>query len=104
MLAVHGFARLLSRSKGKISALSPMEGRSPFSGPALKLMKATGVRSDSVGVATLYSRFLDRIVISRHDGAMKEEIESMGVSCVESNTRMKTEADEVRLARELVEN
>ena len=104
MLAIPGFAPMLSSSEGKISALSPMYGSSPFSGPALKLMKATGIRSDSIGVATLYSKFLDEILISNHDGAMKQKIESLGVRCITSNTRMRTEADEVRLARELVEN
>jgi LPPG:FO 2-phospho-L-lactate transferase len=103
MLAVPGFSKLLSDSSARVVALSPMEGRQPFSGPAGKLLKAGGIRQDSIGVAELYSKFLDAIVISENDSAMKRRIESMGVGCVLSGTLMAGPDDELRLALELLE-
>jgi LPPG:FO 2-phospho-L-lactate transferase len=102
MLATPGFESLLSRAGARVVALSPMEGKAPFSGPAGKLMKAAGQRQDSVGVAMMYSRFLDAIVISAKDPKMKAEIEELGVDCSTSKTRMRTGPDEVRVAKELV--
>ena len=102
MLAVPGFSDLLARARSEVVAVSPMEGKAPFSGPALKLMKAEGIRSDSLGVAKLYSRFLDRILISKRDAAMKKEIDSIGVSCTVADIRMKTDEDQTRLAGELL--
>lgn len=102
MLALPGFARLLAAASARIVALSPMAGRVPFSGPAGKLLKAAGLRADSVGVAGLYSGFVDCIMISEGDSEMKSSIESLGLECAASDTRMEDADDEVRLAREVL--
>ena len=103
MLAVPGFTRLLQDSEARVVALSPMIGGAPFSGPAGKLMKAGGSRQDSLGVADLYSKFLDCILISQDDSALRPRIESLGLGCVTSDTRMTGSSDELRLAKELLE-
>ncbi|MGP8125653.1 MAG: 2-phospho-L-lactate transferase [Nitrososphaerales archaeon] len=102
MLAVPRFSKKLSRSNARVTALSPMVGRAPFSGPAAKLMRAVEVRPDSVGVARMYSGFLDALVVDRSDAAAADEIEGLGISCVASDTLMANRSDEVRLSRELV--
>ena len=103
MLAVPGFARLLSASEARIVALSPMVGRAPYSGPAGKLLRAVGSRPDSVGVAKLYAGFLDAMLIADGDSAMRPSIERLGVRCVATDTLMREPRDEVRLAKELLE-
>lgn len=103
MLALPGFARLLSRTTARVTALSPMKGDAPFSGPAGKLMKAIGSTQDSAGVAGLYQGFLDAILISRLDRGLESAIEAMGVRCVGTDTRISGPRDEVRLAKELLE-
>lgn len=102
MLAIPGFAKLLSKTPGRVSALSPMVGSMPFSGPAAKLMKGVGIRPDSAGVAEKYSRFLDSIIIDRSDAGLVDEIEAMGIGCKLSDTMIGSESDERRLARELL--
>ncbi len=102
LLAVRGVSEALAKSQARISALSPMIGRAPVSGPVAKLMKACGIRVDSVGVAKLYSAFLDCIIIDGSDRDMKEEIESIGVECRLSGTLIRGSRDEVRLAKELL--
>ena len=103
MLAVPGFSRKLSRTKARVAALSPMVGRVPFSGPAAKLMKAVGMRSDSVGVAQMYSEFLDSLVIDRSDEGVEGEIEELGIRCVPSDTLLTDRSEEKRVAKELLE-
>lgn len=103
MLAVPGFSIGLSRTKARVTALSPMVGRAPFSGPAGKLMKAVGMRPDSVGVAQMYSEFLDSLIIDRSDAGLAAEIEELGIKCTFSDTLMRDRSDEERLSKELVE-
>ena len=103
MLAVPGFSRRLSRTKARVAALSPMVGRVSFSGPAAKLMKAVGMRSDSVGVAQMYSEFLDSLVIDRSDEGIAGQIEDLGIECVPSDILMKDRSEEKRIAKEMLE-
>ncbi|MDA4120235.1 MAG: 2-phospho-L-lactate transferase [Thaumarchaeota archaeon] len=102
MLAVGDFARELASSGGRVVALSPMVGDAPVSGPAGKLMKAVGKTANSVGVAMMYQKFVDCIVVASEDQAMKKRIVSLGMDCVSSETIMKSRGDEQRLARELL--
>lgn len=103
MLAVRGFSKMLFQARGRVTALSPMVGRVPFSGPAAKLMKAVKMRPDSVGVAQMYSRFLDALVIDRADAGEAEDIDGLGIKCITSDTQMRSHSDEERLAKELLE-
>jgi len=103
MLDLAGFRRLLRETRARIVALSPMEGGAPFSGPAGKLLRATGSSPDSYGVAKLYSDFMDCIVISETDAALAEKIRALGAECVTASTRIKGRSDELRLARVMIE-
>jgi LPPG:FO 2-phospho-L-lactate transferase len=102
MLAVPGFRTGLAGCEAKVVALSPMVGTSPFSGPAGKLMKAVGIRADSLGVAKLYSGFLDSLIISDGDVSLKEDIASLGIDCSLADTRMTAASDELRLAKKVL--
>lgn len=103
MLALKGFVNLLAGSRARVVALSPMVGRAPVSGPAGKLLKSVGLRPDSVGVAELYSGFLDAILISDSDSGLRGKIEALGVSSAGTDTLMIDRDAESRLARELLE-
>lgn len=103
MLAVPGFSGRLSRAKARVTALSPMTGKVPFSGPAAKLMRAVGIRPDSVGVAQMYSGFLDSLVIDRSDECIVSEIEELGIKCIPSDTLMRDRSEKKRVAKELLE-
>lgn len=103
MLALPGFSELLRGSGARMVALSPMVGRGSVSGPAGKLMKSTGVRPDSVGVTALYSDFLDAMLISDGDAALRGRIGALGVKCALTDTMMTDRDAESRLARELLE-
>jgi LPPG:FO 2-phospho-L-lactate transferase len=102
MLAIPQFVDELILAKARVTALSPMVGRAPFSGPAGKLMRGTGERPDSVGVANLYRRFLDSIVIDSKDSGMKAQIEALGVKVLLSDISLDGPEGELRLAQELL--
>jgi LPPG:FO 2-phospho-L-lactate transferase len=102
MLAVGGVAEALRGAAGRVSALSPMIAKGPVSGPAGKLMKAMGIRPDSVGVARIYARFLDVLFIDKKDESLRNDVEKAGPQCRVSDIVIHDRRDAVRLARELV--
>jgi LPPG:FO 2-phospho-L-lactate transferase len=103
ILAVKGMEAALAGCPGRTSALSPMVGAAPFSGPAGKLMRATGHLPNSLGVASLYAGFLDALVIDRSDSALRHRVEGLGIRCLLSDTRLDSPDSEVRLAREVLD-
>jgi LPPG:FO 2-phospho-L-lactate transferase len=102
ILAIDGLRESLARTPARVSALSPMVGNAPFSGPAAKLMKASGTSPDSLGVAALYLGFLDAMIINRTDRSMAARIQRLGVRCHLSDTELRSSAAERRLAVELL--
>ena len=103
ILAIGGMKQLLSRSEARVVAVSPMVGSRPYSGPAGRLMRQLDMRPDSVGVASLYSDFVDLLLIDGTDAEMRDEVERTGVSCAPADTRMGTTSQARRLASVLLE-
>jgi LPPG:FO 2-phospho-L-lactate transferase len=103
ILSIGGFRETLRGSKARKVAVSPMMGESPFSGPAGKLMAARGLMPTSEGVARLYRRVIDAIIIDESDRAQAGAIEREGISCHFTSTLMRSREDEVRLAKVAME-
>lgn len=57
-----------------VVAISPIIGQNSVSGPASKFMKALNIDVSSIGVASLYSDFLDGIIIDNKDYKIKDQI------------------------------
>jgi len=96
VLAVEGVREALHETR--VVAVSPFIGGEVVSGPAAKLMRATGVEPSSRGVYEAYSDFLDVLVV---DGEKPEVGENCRV--VEKDTRIEEREDAARLLERLVE-
>lgn len=89
--------------KSRVIAISPFVGQKAFSGPAAKLMHAIGVEPNSLGVAKLYSKFLKIFFLEKEeDRQILTSIRDMGIECVITNTRIKSDDDKEGIAKELV--
>ena len=88
--------------KSKVIAVSPFVGDRAFSGPAADLMRGLKIESSSLGVAKLYSKFLKIMFLDKNEepGIVKS-IKDLSVECVQTNTRIESEADKERIAEEL---
>ena len=60
-------------SMKKVIAVSPIIGNAPVSGPAGKLMQASGLPVSSLGVAEFYGDILDIMVIDERDTACEND-------------------------------
>ena len=92
----------LVKRKQDVIAVSPVVGASAISGPAAKYMKAAGLQSSTAGIAKYYSEICSSIAFAVEDGRNSASIRRFGVEPFLTNIIMKSPADEVRLARELL--
>ncbi|MDR2967679.1 MAG: 2-phospho-L-lactate transferase [Methanobacteriaceae archaeon] len=82
-----------------VVAISPIIGGSAVSGPAGKFMKALNHEVSSLGVASLYSGFLDKFIIDEKDENLKKEIEKLIKDVIITKTNMKNIHDKRMLAK-----
>ena len=82
-----------------VVAISPIIGGSAVSGPAEKFMKAFSLEVSSLGVASLYSGFLDKFIIDEKDKNLKVEIEKLIKDVVITKTIMKNIHEKKMLAK-----
>jgi LPPG:FO 2-phospho-L-lactate transferase len=102
MLAVDGFRQALTRSTARKVAVSPMVGGAPVTGPAGKLLKAIGLEPSSLAVSKLYRGLIDCMLVDPADAHYAEAMRGEGVRAVLGSIIMKTAADEVQLARDVL--
>ncbi len=103
ILSIKGVRKAIKEAKAKKVAISPIVGGRPIKGPADKLMKGLGIEVSALGVAKLYSDFLDIMIIDEIDKELKTEIEKLGMKVFVTNTIMKTLEDKIRLAKFVLE-
>lgn len=102
ILAVPGIRAALEQSSAPVVGVSPLVGGAAISGPAHKLMIASGFDASVVGVAQCYREFLDTLLIAGEDMASTTRIEALGIAPAVSDIRMATLADKRRLAGEVL--
>ncbi|HEY3095074.1 MAG TPA: 2-phospho-L-lactate transferase [Nitrososphaera sp.] len=102
IVALGDLRRELVRNREKVIAVSPLIGEKAVSGPAVKYMKALGIRNSPVGVAQYYRDFVGTFVISKGDHRLARLIEALKMRVCETNIIMKSRQDEVRLGRHIL--
>jgi LPPG:FO 2-phospho-L-lactate transferase len=103
MLAVPGLEPALIETSARIVAISPIVGTDAVSGPAGRLMAATGLPVSAGGVARRYARWLDVLVLDARDRARWAAVRSESVSPAEAETIMSSREAESALARRVLD-
>lgn len=96
MLALDEFREALRETR--VVAVSPFVGGEVVSGPATKLMRATGFEASSEGVYEAYADFVDVLVVDGESPNVAEDCR-----LVEEDTRMSGCEDSSRLVERLLE-
>ena len=104
ILAVDGVRDALKRTSAKVVAVSPIVAGLTIKGPADKMLRGLGFEVSAVGVAKLYSDFLDTFIIDSKDAGLKNRIEQLGIKVKVTNTVMKSLEDKVALAKSVLED
>src|SRR5579875_255923 len=99
-LSLRGVRQKLRNSK--VLAISPFVGTQVFSGPAAKLMQGLGIECTSLGVAMLYADFLKVFLVDMdEDHLVIQKIKDLGIECIKTNIRIKSNADKQSIVREI---
>lgn len=100
ILAVAGIRQALEHTRAPVVAVSPIVGGAAIKGPAAKIMGELGIEVSPSAVARHYDGLIDGFVLDQMDNKLRDMI---GVSCLVTDTIMKTPAGKERLARELLD-
>ena len=104
ILAVPGIRHALEETTATILAVSPIVGGEAISGPAGRLMAASGLPVSAVGVARAYAPWLDLLVVDERDADLVPEIAALGVRALPAPILMTTRETETALARRALES
>jgi len=102
ILAVPGIRAGLEQTSASVVGISPLVGSAAISGPAHKLMIASGFEASVVGVARCYKEFLDALLIAAQDHFAALVVEALKVAPICTDIRMASLADKRRLAGEVL--
>ncbi len=100
ILAIPGIKSAVSARP--VVAVSPIIGGQAVKGPAAKMYRELGIEPSALSVARHYASFLTGIVIDRVDEAQSAAIRALGIDTLVTDTLMKSRADRLRLAGEVI--
>ncbi len=103
ILATDGFVDALRSTEAVRVAISPIIGGKALKGPADRMLASLGHESSALGVARIYSGFIDGMVIDRQDADLAAAIEALGMTVLVTDSIMNTTDDRARLGREVVD-
>jgi LPPG:FO 2-phospho-L-lactate transferase len=103
ILSVPGIRGAIAKTRGRVSAVSPIVGNAPVSGPAGKMMRAKGLEVSALGVSDAYEGLLDQLVIDERDAHLEGAILARGPRAVVTSSIMASRESEVALARRVIE-
>jgi len=105
ILAVPGIVDALAAARGRgvpVVAVSGIVGGKALKGPADRMLASLGHEVSALGVARLYSAWIDTFVIDSVDAAIRPEIEALGMTVVVTDTIMSDDAARARLGKEIL--
>ena len=100
--SIPGIRKELSLRKEKVVAVSPIIGNEALSGPASKYMRAMGIESSPIGIASHYADIVSNLVISESDKEYENQIRNIGVNVYKTNIIMDNEKDEINLSNYII--
>lgn len=87
----------------KVVAVSPIVGSKAIKGPAAKIFSELGQRPSATGIADLYKKWLNGIVIDNIDIDEHKLIESLGIKVAVTDIIMRDESNKRSVAEKVLE-
>jgi LPPG:FO 2-phospho-L-lactate transferase len=103
ILALPSLRRIIAAARIPKIGVSPIVGGAALKGPAAKLMTELDLDVSPVGVARYLREVLTGFVFDHVDESHQDAITNLGLRTLVTATVMRTEADRVKLAQEVLE-
>ena len=97
-----GHFELLQNCSALRVAVSPIIGGEAVKGPAAEMLRSLGHEVSALGVARMYTDWLDVFVIDEKDAELAPKVEELGLRCWVLPTWMKGLEERTELARNLL--
>jgi len=85
-----------------VIAVSPLIGGEAVKGPAAKMFRELGIAPSALAVAEHYREILTGFVLDWQDAPLAEAVQSLGITPLVTQTLMKTPADRLQLAQDVL--
>lgn len=102
ILAVPGIRQAVANTRAARVAVSPLIGGRTIKGPADRMLRASGLACNSLGVADSYAGLIDGLVIDNEDQDDCKELEARGLQVLTTSTLMTCAEEKKRLATEVM--
>lgn len=102
ILEVPQIREAIAEAAAPVMAVSPLIAGKVVKGPADRMMKALGLRSDALGIAEFYAGLVDHIIIDDKDTWLAPEIMALGMRCTALPTLLTSRAEKEALAAGLI--
>lgn len=103
ILALPGLRTQIREGPAPVAAISPLIGGRPVKGPADRMLRGLGVEPSPVGVASLYSDFVDLFVLDGQDAALAPRVAALGCSVLVADTLLTSRLRAATLARAVLD-
>ena len=97
--ALQGFDDALAARRDHVVAVSPIVAGAALKGPADRLMRELGHEPSVLGVARLYAPICGTLVVDHADAHYADDIRSLGMNCLVTDTIMRTNEIATSLAQ-----
>jgi LPPG:FO 2-phospho-L-lactate transferase len=87
--ALRGVDDALAARRDTVVGISPIVGGAALKGPADRMLRELGHEASALGVARLYAPICGTFVVDTVDAALRDDIESLGMRCIVTDTVMK---------------
>jgi LPPG:FO 2-phospho-L-lactate transferase len=102
IISISGIKSAMKKFRRKVTAVSPILGNEPFSGPAGKFMRALAIPVSPIGIAMYYSGIIGKLVIDNRDATYFSRINELGIAAISTNINMDNVEKERSLAYFLI--
>lgn len=102
ILALPRMREQLVQRREKVRVVSPLIGGQAIKGPTAKIMQELAIPTTSSSIADFYRDLLGTLIIDTSDAHDAEALRAQGINVICCNTLMKTDADKIALAQQVI--
>lgn len=102
-VSIDPIMRIINNIQKPVVAVSPIIGGQTVKGPAAKMYRELGIEPSALAVARHYCNLATGFVFDQVDHEMEEEIRSLGMRTLVTNTLMKSHDDRKQLAEDVID-
>ena len=96
------FKKAIKDQRRKVIAVSPIISGKTVKGPASKMLKQLGYKSNAFAALNFYKNICDNFVIDNSDKSFKDQFKNNGLTCYMTNILMSSLKDKKSLAQRLI--